>query len=176
MEDKKSAFHILREALRKAGIMEEEYHWAGLVEGMLCRGFDPSDRAIVKTASELLNGSEPLPGMLVAELASMGFDFKDRLDRAADELVPMPGKEDGAQLRLQTLSDFCHALSLGLSCSPQSGMQNRLPRGDLADFVETLSELSRVDTSEAEVDEQSYSEILAYIREHLLSAYKKSKA
>ena len=55
-------------------------------------------------------------------------------------------------------------------------MQNRLPRGDLADFVETLSELSRVDTSEAEVDEESFAEVLAYIREHLLSTYKKSKA
>ncbi len=176
MDDKKSAFHTLRAALRKAGVMEEEFHWAGLVEGLLCRGFDPSDRSIVKTASELLNGSEPLPGVLVAELTSMAFGFKERLDRADDELVPMPGREDGAKLRLQTLADFCHALTLGLSCSPESGMQNRLPRGDLADFVETLSELSRVDTDEAEVDEDSFSAILAYIRENLLSTYKRSKA
>jgi uncharacterized protein YgfB (UPF0149 family) len=176
MDEKKSAFHSLRADLRKAGVMEEEFHWVGLVEGMLCRGFEPSDRAIVKTASDLLNGSQAMPGVLVAELATLGFELKERLDRAADELVPMPSKEDGAQLRLETLSDFCHALTLGLSCDPMTGMQNRLPRGDLADFVQTLGEITRVDTTEAEVDEESYREVLAYIREHLLDAYKKSKA
>ena len=129
MDEKKSAFNTLRAALRKAGVMEEEYHWAGLVEGMLCRGFDPSDRAIVKTASELLNGSEALPGVLVAELTSMGFDFKDRLDRADDELVPMPTKEDGAQLRLQTLSDFCHAHAGALVQPAVGDAEPPAPRG-----------------------------------------------
>ncbi|MDD6318837.1 MAG: hypothetical protein PUA61_08315 [Succinatimonas hippei] len=174
MAETKTAFHSLLADLRKAGVMEDEYHWAGLVLGLLCRGYDPSDREISKLASELLNGQSPLPGALVAKLTSMSFEFNENLSHASDELIPLPDQNEKAELRLKTLAELSYGLTLGLCCTPGKGMSYHLPQGSLTDFVDTLSEFVKVDTS-GDLDEQDYNAILAYIREHLLEIYKKSK-
>ena len=168
-------YRQIRAALHAAGISECEYEWPGLLAGLLSRGFVPGSREISKLAADLLNCGETLPGSVVAFLASEGLELKERLDHAADDLFCFPDAKESSAQRLQALSDLAHGLTLGLTADPQKGLADRLPPGPLLDFVQSLSDITRVDT-EADIDEEDIKSVLDYMRQQVLDEYKRSKA
>ncbi|HAR80058.1 MAG TPA: hypothetical protein DCR21_04430 [Succinivibrionaceae bacterium] len=166
-----SAYQKLIADLEKAGIAEQGYQWYSFLLGLLAKGFEPGSRAANKAFSEIFNDALPLPGAVIAFLTTAGIEAKEAFDEETEDLLKFPDSTEDAAVRLSALSDLAYAVSIGLSMDEEKGRLTDISDPALFDELNTLSEISKVDSS-ADLMEDDLNEVIAYIKNTLLRNYK----
>ncbi len=152
---------VLKE-LTESGISENQFQWYALMIGAMAKGVSAGSRVFMNIFSEILNAGEPLPGSVVAALTNLAMDSEEKLSNADGDLFAMPDSSVDKKIRLGVLSDLAYGLSLGLSISAQSGKPEKITDKELLKDLNTLSEISRVDT-EDELEEEDLDSVLEFM-------------
>lgn len=162
MTIKKGSYEKILKDLNDAGVSENPFTWYSLMLGVLAKGVEPGNRIFLNIFSSLLNDNQPLPGALVATLTNMALDCKEKIENADQDLFALPDDSFEKKLRLQTLADLSYGLSLGLTVNPEDGSLEKITDREALADLNTISEVSRVDT-EAELDEEDLDNVIEFM-------------
>ena len=162
MTVKNGLYNKVLKELSESGISESHFQWYSLMIGLLAKGFEPGNRIFIKVFSSLLNDDEPLPGALVASLTNLAMDAKEKIETADADLFAMPDSSFEKKLRLQVLADLSYGFALGLTVDSKNGSLEKITDKEMLADLNTISEVSRVDT-DADLDEEDLDNVLEFM-------------
>lgn len=141
----------------EAVISPSEVH--GMLCGFICGGRDVDPQAWLKSLFGEVNVNAQalldLHAYSVDRLIEMDFDF----------MILLPDDEQDLEVRAEALSTWCQGFVAGLGLADVKAEQ--LQQADVQEVLQSFSEVSRIDFSEVdtdEEDEQAYVELVEYTR------------
>lgn len=166
----------LQDALRRADANAGAAEAHGILCGMLCAE-QGADRAA--WIAEVL-GEQPA-GNLSAQEAAALLDavLNATLQQMGDGMLGLrlllPADEEPLPKRVRALGTWCEGFLLGISRAKRQGAE---PSEEVRELLVDLVEITKVDSGElgeGQDDEQSYAEVVEYVRMGVLMAFEQSR-